>query len=194
MNYSSEKRKLQSEWISSTVVLLMDLKEEKHEGQTERFATIALDVLVRKLLEVQKEDFTIDSYELLQHAIFDAINMKSTDIAQAYDRLITAAGKLQTSPLLMESQYPYKYINREKSIQSAESVLRNTLQAILFNINQFPFNEMTDQSVEQINQTMQFAKEVIDENASVHELIFALRSVLGALTDVQLKQKDRMKN
>ena len=53
---------------------------------------------------------------------------------------------------------------------------------------------MTDQSVEQINQTMQFAKEVIDENASVHELIFALRSVLGALTDVQLKQKDRMKN
>ncbi|MFS0874439.1 hypothetical protein [Solibacillus isronensis] len=193
MNYSSEKKKLQSEWISSTVVLLMDLKEEKHEAQTERFATIALDVLVRKLLEVQKEDFTIDSYELLQHAIFDAINMKSTDIAQAYDGLITAAGKLQTSPLLMES-YPYKYINREKSIQSAESVLRNTLQAILFNINQFPFNEMTDQSVEQINQTMQFAKEVIDENASVHELIFALRSVLGALTDVQLKQKDRMKN
>lgn len=194
MNYSSEKKKLQSEWISSTVVLLMDLKEEKHEGQTERFATIALDVLVRKLLEVQKEDFTVYSYELLQRAIFDAINMKSTDIAQAYYGLITAAGKLQTSPLLMESQYPYKYINREKPIQNAESVLRNTLQAILFNINQFPFNEMTDQSVEQINQSMQFAKEVIDENASVHELIFALRSVLGALTDVQLKLKDEMKN
>ena len=94
----------------------MDLKEEKHEGQKERFATIALDVLVRKLVEVQKEDFTINSYELLQHAIFDAINMKSTDIAQAYDGLNTATRTLQTSPLLMESHYPHKYINSENSI------------------------------------------------------------------------------
>lgn len=194
MNYSSEKKKLQSEWISSTVVLLLELKEEKHECQTDRFATIALDILVRKLLEVQNEDFTIDSYELLRHAIFDAINIRSTDIAQAYDGLITAAGKLQSSHLIMESHYPYKYINRENSIQNAESVLRGTLQAILFNINQFPFNEMTDQSVDQINQTMQFAKEAIDENATAHELIFALRSVLGSLMDVQLKQKAKMKN
>lgn len=194
MSYSSEKKKLQSEWTSSTVVLLMDLKEEKHEGQTELFATIALDVLVRKVLEVQNEDFTIDSYELLQHAIFDAINMKSTDMAQAYDGLITAAGTLQTSLLLMESHYPHKYINSENSIQNAESVLRNTLQAILFNINQLPFNELTDQSVNQINQTIQFAKEVIDENPTAHELIFALRSVLGSLMDVQLNRKDEIKN
>ena len=194
MNYSCEKKKLQSEWTTSTVVLLMELKENKHEGQTERFATIALDVLVRKLLEVQKEDFTIASYELLQHAIFDAINMKSIDIAQAFDGLITATGKLQTSHLIMESHYPYKYINRESSIPNAESVLRNTLQAILFNINQFPFNQMTDQSVDQINQTLKFAKEAIDENATTHELNFALRSVLGSLMDVRLKQKDEIRN
>ena len=38
------------------------------------------------------------------------------------------------------------------------------------------------------------AKEVIDENPTAHELTFALRSVLGSLMDVQLKQKDEMKN
>lgn len=194
MNHQSEKKKLQSEWTSSTVVLLMDSKEEKQKEQTERFATIVLDILVRKLLEVQKDDFTKDSYELLQHAIFDAINMKSTDIAQAYDGLIIAAGKLQTKPLIMESLHPNKNINRENPIQNAGSVLRNTLQAILFNVNHFPYHEMTDQSVEQLNQTIQFAKEAIDENATTHELMFAIRSILGKLMDVQLIKKDKVKN
>ena len=47
------------------------------EGQTERFTIIDLDILIRKLLEVQKENFTKDSYELLQRVICDANNIKS---------------------------------------------------------------------------------------------------------------------
>ncbi|MER1990805.1 MAG: hypothetical protein ABS884_13885, partial [Solibacillus isronensis] len=168
MNNSGEKKKLQSDWASSAVVLLMEPKEEKFVGETDRFATIALDVLVRKLLEVQKDDFTIDSYELLQHAIVNAINKKYTDIAQAYDGLITAAGNLQTCPLIMESHY--KYSNGKISTQNAEFVLRNTMKAILFNINQIPYNELTGQSVDQISKTIQFAKEVISENTTVPEL------------------------
>ncbi|MEK5079494.1 hypothetical protein MKX73_11265 [Solibacillus sp. FSL W7-1436] len=187
MNYQSEEKNLQNEWISSQVVLLTELKEEKYEDRTERFATIALDVLVRKLLEVQKADFTIDSYEVLQHAIFDAINMKSTNIVQAYGGLITAAGKLQTRPLPMELHDPYKYINREDTMQNAETVLRSTLQAILFNVSKLPYNEITDRSVEQINMTLQLARETTAENVTTHELIFALRSVLESLMDVQLK-------
>ncbi|MFL0581329.1 hypothetical protein ACH0B6_02070 [Solibacillus silvestris] len=96
---------------------------------------------------MQKEDFTKDCYELLQHAICDSINMKSINIGRAYDDLIIVARKLQTKPLIMESLSPSKYINRENPVQNAESVLRNTLQAILFNVNQFPYNEMTDGSV-----------------------------------------------
>lgn len=192
MNNSGEKKKLQSEWASSAVVLLMEPKEEKFVGETDRFATIALDVLVRKLLEVQKEDFTIDSYELLQHAIVNAINKKYTDIAQAYDGLITTAGNLQTCPLIMESHY--KYSNGKISTQNAEFVLRNTMKAILFNINQIPYNELTEQSVDQISKTIQFAKEVISENTTVPELTLVLRRVLGSLINVQLKTTSEMKN
>ena len=47
---------------------------------------------------MQKEDFTKDSYELLQHAICNSINMKSINIGQAYDDLIIVARKLQTKP------------------------------------------------------------------------------------------------
>ncbi|MEK4384972.1 hypothetical protein MKZ25_04120 [Solibacillus sp. FSL W7-1464] len=187
MDHQNEKKK--NEWISSTVVLLMDSREERQKGQPEHFAAIALDILVRKLLEVQKENFTKDSYDLLQHAIFNAIGMKSTDIAQASDGLIIAAGKLQTSPLLMHSPHPYNYINKVNPIQNTGSVLRNTLQAILFNVQRFPYNEMTDRSVKQIKQTIQFAKETIDQNATTHELVFALRSVLGSLMDIQLPTK-----
>ena len=192
MNNSGEKKKLQSDWASSAVVLLMEPKEEKFVGETDRFATIALDVLVRKLLEVQKDDFTIDSYELLQHAIVNAINKKYTDIAQAYDGLITAAGNLQTCPLIMESHY--KYSNGKISTQNAEFVLRNTMKAILFNINQIPYNELTEHSVDQISKTIQFAKEVISENTTVPELTLVLRRVLGSLINVQLKTTSEMKN
>lgn len=192
MNNSGEKKKLQSDWASSAVVLLMEPKEEKFVGETDRFATIALDVLVRKLLEVQKDDFTIDSYELLQHAIVNAINKKYTDIAQAYDGLITTAGNLQTCPLIMESHY--KYSNGKISTQNAEFVLRNTMKAILFNINQIPYNELTGQSVDQISKTIQFAKEVISENTTVPELTLVLRRVLGSLINVQLKTTSEMKN
>ncbi|MBM7665009.1 hypothetical protein JOC25_001468 [Solibacillus kalamii] len=143
---------------------------------------------------MQKEDFTKDSYELLQHAICNSINMKSINIGQAYDDLIIVARKLQTKPLIMESLPPYKYINRENPVQNAESVLRNTLQAILFNVNQFPYNEMTDRSVAQINQTIQFPKEAIAENTTIHELIFALRSVFESVMDVQLIKKDELSN
>lgn len=191
MNHQNEKKKLHGEWISSTIVLLRDSTEERQGGmlQTERFATIALDVLVRKLLEVQKEGFTKDSYELLQHAILNAINTKSMDVVQVYDNLITAAGRLQAKPLIMRSHDQFGYIKTEKSPQSAGAVLRNTLQAIIFNVSQFSYKQMTESSVEQLNQTMQFAKEAIDENATTHELIFALRSVLGSLLDIQLIKK-----
>ncbi|WP_342575161.1 hypothetical protein MHH37_04305 [Solibacillus sp. FSL K6-1781] len=94
----------------------------------------------------------------------------------------------------MESLPPYEYVNRENPVQYAEFVLRNTLQAILFNVNQFPYNEMTNRSVSQLNQTIQFAKEAIAENTTIHELIFALRSVLGLRMDVQLIKKDELSN
>lgn len=131
---------------------------------------------------------------LLQDAIVDAINMRSTDITEAYDGLIIAAGTLQTRPLRLEMYSPYNYINIENPTYKARSVLRNSLQAILFSINQFPYIEMTDRSVEQINQTIQFAKEAIDEDATTHELIFALRSVLGSLMDIQLIKNVEIKN
>lgn len=52
---------------------------------------------------MQKEDFTKDSYELLQRVICDAINMKSINTGQACEDLIIAARILQTKPLIMES-------------------------------------------------------------------------------------------
>lgn len=116
------------------------------------------------------------------------------NIGQACDDLIIAARILQTKPLIMESLPPYEYVNRENPVQYAEFVLRNTLQAILFNVNQFPYNEMTNRSVSQLNQTIQFAKEAIAENTTIHELIFALRSVLGLRMDVQLIKKDELSN
>ena len=58
-------------------MLLSDSNEKKHEGKTEHFAIIDLDILIRKLLEVQKENFTKESYELLQRVICDANNIKS---------------------------------------------------------------------------------------------------------------------
>ncbi|AMO84536.1 hypothetical protein B857_00315 [Solibacillus isronensis B3W22] len=94
----------------------------------------------------------------------------------------------------MELLPPYEYVNRENPVQNAESVLRNTLQAILFNVNQFPYIEMTDGSVSQLKQTIQFAKEAIAENTTIHELIFGLRSVLGSQMDVQLIKKDELSN
>lgn len=53
---------------------------------------------------------------------------------------------------------------------------------------------MTDGSVSQLKQTIQFAKEAIAENTTIHELTFALRSVLGSQMDVQLIKKDELSN
>lgn len=193
MNYQNEQRRLTEKWTTSTVVLSNTLKEvtKGEVVQTNRFTNVALDVLVMKLLEVQRGSFTKVSYDLLQSAILKAIDTKSVEVAQVFNDLIVATGNLQNRN--EEQQYKNNDLPNELRTQNATSVLKKTLQAVVFNVNQFPFEQMTNKSVEQLNQSLGVASEANHEKATTDELISAFTAILQSLLDVQLIKCNKLK-
>lgn len=195
MGYQNEQKRLTEKWMTSTVVLTNMVKEVTNGSvvQTNRFATAVLDILVMKLLEVQKGSFTKDSYDLFQEAILKAIESKTVEVANVYNNLITATGNLQTKKSNEAQQYKMNSMPNEVRTQNATSVLQKTLQAVIFNVNQFPFNQMTKKSVEQVTQSLQLAVEVDQEKVTSDELIGAFKAILQSLLDVQLIKGNSVK-
>ncbi|MGN7477185.1 hypothetical protein ACTHOQ_04955 [Solibacillus silvestris] len=193
MSHQNKRKNLKCKWIS-TVVLLEDMREIEREemAATDRFPAAALDILIMKLLEVQKNEFTKDSYETLQNTILKALNTKSGEVAQIFNELLTAAGNLQIKHANEQRQYADKETINESPRQTAASILQKALQAIVFNVNQFPYDQMTDVYVEQVNRSLRSADEAVKEKAEKHELKLAFMSVLASLMNVQLLEKNEM--
>lgn len=195
MDDQNKQKRFKEKWMTSTVVLANTIKEVNNDGvvQTNRFATATLDILVMKLLEVQKGSFTNDSYELFQEAILNAIETKSVEVEHVYNNLITATGNLQIKNSNKAQQYKNNRVPNEVRTQNATSVLQKTLQAVIFYVNQFPYYQMTKKSVERVHRSLQLAAGVSKEKATSDELIGAFKAILQSLLDVQLIKDNRVK-
>lgn len=168
--------------------------ETTESVQTLHYSMATLDVLVMKLLEVQKAGFTEESYEQLQNTILRAIVTTPDEIATIFNELVTATANLQADQATQQQSENSLENASDEAVnvteQSAQAILLKALEAIVFTVKQYPTERMVTTSQEQLNQSIQFAEETLKQNANVHELTFALTTMIGTLTDIQLIKQE----